>query len=153
MAGAVHTCTGITKMYILFQLMSTFYILLIGSNIINHTLTTILVIFSLKLPLNIALVQIFCESMLWHFFLLTLIEISWLKYLHKFVWKSIRPLDEGFVVAYCTLNNTVFSALLSIAWIKSSGGKFLLMTITNPMEWHMNYWINDGILIDNNYFR
>ena len=121
MAGAVHTCTGITKMYILFQLMSTFYILLIGSNIINHTLTTILVIFTLKLPLNIALVQIFCESMLWHFFLLTLIEISWLKYLHKFVWKSIRPLDEGFVVGYCTLNNAVFSALLSIAWIKSGG--------------------------------
>ena len=133
--------------------MSIFYMLLICSNIFNLTLQTFLVVFGFTLPLNVAYYQVFCESFLYFFPILTLIEISWLKYMHKFVWKSVRPLDEGFVVTCCTLNKAVFCTLLSIAWIQSYGGKNLLLTITDPFEWHMTYWINDGIVRDNNYLR
>ena len=126
---------------------------LIGSNIFNLTLQTFLVVFGFTLPLNVAFYQVFCESFLYFFLLLTLIEISWLKYMHKFVWKSVRPLDEAFVVTCCTLNKTVFCTLLSMAWIQSYGGKNLLLAITDPFEWHMTYWINDDIVRDNNYLR
>ena len=133
--------------------MSIFYMLLIGSNIFNLTLQTFLVVFGFTLPLNVAYYQVFCESFLYFFLLLTLIEISWLKYMHKFVWKSVRPLDEAFVVTCCTLNKTVFCTLLSMAWIQSYGGKNLLLAITDPFEWHMTYWINDDLVRDNNYLR
>ena len=132
--------------------MTIFYILTIVSNLINLTLQTTLVIFGLTLPLNFAYLQVLCLSFMYFFFLLTLTEITWLKYLHKYVWKSVRPLDEGFVVTCCTLNNIVFSALFSIAWIQSNGGKVLIMTITNPFEWHMTYWITEENVNDN-YFR
>ena len=132
--------------------MTIFYMLTIVSNLINLTLHTTLVIFGITLPLNFAYLQVLCLSFMYFFFLLTLTEITWLKYLHKYVWKSVRPLDEGFVVTYCTLNNTVFSTLFSIAWIKSSGGKMLIFAITDPFEWHMTYWINEGKISDN-YFR
>ena len=132
--------------------MTIFYMLTIVSNLINLTLHTTLVIFGITLPLNFAYLQVLCLSFMYFFFLLTLTEITWLKYLHKYVWKSVRPLDEGFVVTYCTLNNTVFSTLFSMAWIKSSGGKMLIFAITDPFEWHMTYWINEEKISDN-YFR
>ena len=132
--------------------MTIFYMLTIVSNLINLTLQTTLVIFGITLPLNFAYLQVLCLSFMYFFFLLTLTEITWLKYLHKYVWKSVRPIDEGFVVTYCTLNNTVFSTLFSMAWIKVSGGKMLIFAITDPFEWHMTWWINDEKISDN-YFR
>ena len=132
--------------------MSIFYMLLIVSNLVNLTFQTFLVVFGMTLPMHMAYIQIFCQFTLYSIFLLTLTEITWLKFLHKYVWKSVRPLDEGFVVTCCTLNNVVFSALFSIAWIQSNGGKVLIMTITNPFEWHMTYWITEENVNDN-YFR
>ena len=132
--------------------MTIFYMLTIVSNLINLTLQTTLVVFGITLPLNFAYLQVLCLSFMYFFFLLTLTEITWLKYLHKYVWKSVRPLDEGFVVTCCTLNNTVFSTLFSMAWIKSSGGKMLIFAITDSFEWHMTYWINEKKISDN-YFR
>ena len=49
--------------------------------------------------MNVAYFLTFCEVTMTNYFLLTLIEISWLKYFYKYVWKSVRPLDEGFVVS------------------------------------------------------
>ena len=132
--------------------MSIFYMLLIVSNLVNLTFQTFLVVFGMTLPMHMAYIQIFCQFTLYSIFLLTLTEITWLKFLHMYVWKSVRPLDEGFVVTCCTLNNVVFSALFSIAWIQSNGGKVLIMTITNPFEWHMTYWITEENVNDN-YFR
>ena len=119
--------------------MSIFYMLLIVSNLVNLTFQTFLVVFGMTLPMHMAYIQIFCQFTLYSIFLLTLTEITWLKFLHMYVWKSVRPLDEGFVVTYYTLNNTVFSTLFSMAWIKVSGGKMLIFAITDPFEWHMTY--------------
>ena len=133
-----------------FQLLSIIYAIIIGSNITILTIRTILTIFDLTLPLNLSYLLLFCESFLILFYLLTFIEISWLKYSYKFVWKSIRPLDEGFVVSCFTLNNIVFSILLSIAWIMSGLGKMFLKNVTDPFEWHVTFWINEPF---DTYFR
>ena len=133
--------------------MSIVYMLLIGSNLIILNLQTILNVFGLTIPLNVAYIHVSCCFGTFYFLLLTIINITWLKYLNKFFWKSVRPLDEGFIVSLCTLNNSLFSTLLTTAWIQSNGGKFLLWTITDPFEWHMTYWIKEDDIIDNNYMR
>ena len=133
--------------------MSIFYVLMIASNLINLNIRVILTVFGLTLPIKLAYVQIFCEFTLILFLLLTLIEITWIKYLYKFVWKSVRPIDEGFVVTCCTLINTTFSSLLSVAWIKSEGGKLNIKSITGSFDWHYNYLLNEVDPDDNNYFR
>ena len=119
------------------------YSIMIASNITILTLRTIITIFDLTLPLNLSYFILFCESFSIFYQLLTFIEISWLKYFYKFVWKSVRPLDDGFVVSCFTLNNIVFGTLLSIAWIMSGSGKLHLMHVADPFEWHITYWISD----------
>ena len=122
----------------------------IGMNIFFLNVRIILTIFGLTLPLNLAYFIVLCENILIFYFLLTLIEISWLKYFYKFVWKSVRPLDEGFVVSCFTLNNIVFATLLSIGWLMSGKGKLLLMHVADPFEWHVTFWLNESL---ETYFR
>ena len=133
--------------------MSIFYLWMIGSNLINLNIRVILTVFGLTLPINLAYVQIFCEFALILYLLLTLIEITWIKYLYKFVWKSVRPIDECFVVTCCTLINATFSSFLSVAWIKSGGGNLNIKSITGSFDWHFNYWLYEVSPEDNNYFR
>ena len=122
----------------------------IGINIFFLNVRIILTIFGLTLPLNLAYFIVLCESIMIFYFLLTLIEISWLKYFYKFVWKSVRPLDEGFVVSCFTLNNIVFATLLSIGWLMSGRGKRYLMHVADPFEWHITFWLNESL---ETYFR
>ena len=119
------------------------YAIVIGINITILTLRTIITILGLSLPLIISYFILFCESFSIFYQLLTFIEISWLKYFYKFVWKSVRSLDDGMVVSCFTLNNTVFATLLSIAWIMSGSGKLHLMHVADPFEWHITFWISD----------
>ena len=133
-----------------FQLLSIIYAINIGSNVTILTIRTILTVFDLTLPLNISYFFLFCECLSIFYNLLTIIEISWLKYFYKFVWKSVRPLDEGFVVSCFTLNNIIFGALLTIAWIMSGSGKKWLMKVADPLEWHITFWISDP---SETYFR
>ena len=133
--------------------MSIFYVLMIGSNLINLNIRVILTVFGLTLPINLAYVQIFCEFTLILFLLLTLIEITWIKYLYKFVWKSVRSIDEGLIVTCCTLINATFSSLLSVAWIKSGGGKLNIKSITGSFDWHFNYRLIEVNPDNYNYFR
>ena len=135
-----------------YQLMSIFYMLVIGSNLINLNFQMILTIFGWTISSNLAYLNLFCQFFLVVYFFLTLIEISWLKYLHKFIWKSVRPLDDGFVVACCTFNNIVFSTVLAVAWIMSGGGKAFLISILCSLEWHLTFWINEDASI-RTYFR
>ena len=119
-------------------------------NIFLLNVRIILIIFGLILPMNLAYFIVLCENVLAVYFLLTLIEISWLKYSYTFVWKSVRPLDEGFVVSCLTLYNLVFATLLSIGWLMSGRGKILLMYVADPFEWHITFWINWSL---ETYFR
>ena len=116
---------------------------MIGFNITIITLRTIIALLGLSLPFIFSYFILFCESFSIFYQLLTFIEICWLKYFYKFVWKSVRPLDDGFVVSCFTLNNTVFGTLLSIAWIMSGSGKLHLMHVDNPFEWHITFWISN----------
>ena len=125
---------------------------MIGSNSITLTLRTILSIFNLTLPLNLAYFFLpFCESFFIFYSLLTYIEITWLKYFYKFVWKSVRPLDEGFVVSCFTLNNIVFATLLTGAWVMSGTGKMYLMNVIDPFQWHITFWIDHSFNSDFRY--
>ena len=133
-----------------FQLLSIFYAIMILSNFIILTSRTTLSLFDLNLPLNLSYFLPFCESFFIFYLLLTLIEIYWLKIFYKFVWKSVRPLDEGFVVSCLTLNNIVFATLLSIGWLMSGKGKLSLMYVADPFEWHITFWINESL---ETYFR
>ena len=128
---------------ILFQLLSIIYAIIIGSNLTTLTIRTILTIFDLTLPINFSYFFLFCECFFVYYYLLTIIEISWLKFFFKFVWKSVRPLDEGFVVFCFTFNNIVFGTLLTIAWMMSGSGKIWLMKVADPLEWHITFWISD----------
>lgn len=131
--------------------MSIFYMLAIGSNLINLNFQVILTIFGWTIPLSLAFVNLFCQFFLIVYFFLTTIEISWLKYLHKFIWKSVRPIDDGFVVACCTINNIVFSSILAVAWIMSGGGMAFLISILCSFEWHLTFWINEDASIKTHF--
>jgi len=135
-----------------YQLMSIFYMLAIGSNLINLNFQVIFTILGWTIPLSLAYVNLFCQFFLIVYFFLTTIEISWLKYLHKFIWKSVRPIDDGFVVTCCTINNIVFSSILAVAWIMSGGGMAFLISILCSFEWHLTFWINKDASIKT-YFR
>ena len=133
-----------------FQLLSIVFAIMIGCNLTLLTLRTILIIFDLTLPLNLSYFLFFCEFFFLFYYILTYTEVSWLKYFYKFVWKSVRPLDEGFVVSCCTLNNIVFGSLLSIVFMMSGRGKKWLMHVADPLDWHITFWISDP---PETYFR
>ena len=126
--------------------MSIFHAIAIACNIIFLTVRTVLTVFGLTLPMNVAYFLAFCEVTMSYYFLLNLIEISWLKYFYKYVWKSVRPLDEGFVVSCFTLNNIAFSTLLSGAWLMSGRGQRFLKSLVDPLEWHITFWINESVV-------
>ena len=126
-----------------FQLLSIAYAIQIGCNVIVLTFRTILTIFELTLPLNLSYFFFFCFFFSLCFLILTLIEISWLKYFYKFVWRSVRPLDEGLVVSCFILNNIAFGTLLTIVQMMSGRGKIWLMTLADPFEWYITFSISD----------
>ena len=132
--------------------MTIFYTSMIMSNLINLNFQFILTLFDLTISLNLAYTHLFCEFFLVVYFFLTLIEITWLKYLYKFIWKSMRSIDDCFVVACCCINNVVFSTLLAVAWIMSGGGKAFLVSILRSFEWHITFWINEHVIF-RTYFR
>lgn len=86
---------------------------LLAMNIIPWNIAFVSFVFDVRFPLYFGQLKTFLENALQFSCIFYGIEIYWIKYWITFVWKSVRSIDDQFVVAFFSIINIFLSLLIA----------------------------------------
>ena len=124
---------------IFLQLFTTQYGLLLVANLIPLNITFLSFVFDITFPIYIGFFKGAIEFSVLIFAVLLQIETIWIKYWIEFKWKSVKPIDDKFVLTSLIIINTVISICIAISVVILSGGN---IPMTYGIVSTFDRWIN-----------
>ena len=101
---------------------------LLVANVIPLTIAFLSFTFDIWFPTPICSFKAYLDIVTVMFIILLQLEICWIKYWIEFKWKSVKQINDEFVVTVLFILNFLISSYVSILGITESGG---LQPMTN----------------------
>ena len=111
------------------------------ANLIPLNITFLSFVFDITFPIYIGYFKGTIEFSVLIFAVLIQIETIWIKYWIEFKWKSVKPIDDKFVLTSLIIINTVISICIAISVVILSGGNIPMtygIVSTFDRWFHMN---------------
>ena len=86
---------------------------LLAMNFIPWNIAFVSFVFDIRFPLYFGQLKTFVENALQFSEILLGIEVCWIKYWITFVWKSVHPIDDQFVVTCIAIINIFLSLFIA----------------------------------------
>ena len=123
-----------------------------GLNSTTFNVKICMLVFEVQMPMGIIYACHFIRTASCFSLLFILLESVLIRYWTEFVWKTVKPIDDQFVIFCLTLINTFVSSYLSILKILSGGdgkhftGQQIIFQprreITNQFKYEFStYWV------------
>ena len=121
---------------------------LIMANVIPLTISFLAFSFDIWFPISICYLKAYFDIMAVVFVILLQIEICWIKYWVEFKWKSVKQINDGYVITSLVLVNFAISSYVSILGvIESAGIQPITIGIGSPFERHVNMNKSKGFFV------
>ena len=92
-----------------------------GLNLTTFNVKISMLVLEVQMPMGIIYVCHFIRTASSFFLMFIIFESVLIRYWTEFVWKTVKPIDDQFVIFCLTLINTFISSYLSIFKILSGG--------------------------------
>ena len=127
---------------IIFQLSSLGFTIVILRNLVILNLATIFALFDIHFPFYIVYIHKFVTVFSMFFFLFLVIQSCIIRYWTEFIWKSVRPIDDRFVMAFLTAKDTFLSILFSTMVVWNADGMKDTWWLSNNHPLLMSHDVN-----------
>ena len=121
---------------------------LLMANVIPLTISFLSFSFDIWFPISICYVKAYFDIMAVVFVILLQIEICWFKYWVEFKWKSVKQINDSFVISSLVVVNFVISSYVSILGvIESAGIQPITIGISSPFDRYVNMNRSKGFFV------
>ena len=121
---------------------------LLMANVIPLTISFLSFSFDIWFPILICYLKAYFDIMAVVFVILLQIEICWIKYWVEFKWKSVKQINDGFVITSLVVVNFVISSYVSILGvIESAGIQPITIGISSPFDRRVNMNKSKGFFL------
>ena len=121
---------------------------LLMTNVIPLTISFLSFSFDIWFPISICYLKAYFDITAVVFVILLQIEICWIKYWVEFKWKSVKQINDGFVITSLVVVNFVISSYVSILGvIESAGIQPITIGISSPFDRRVNMNMSKGFFL------
>ena len=134
----ISTSSQINSHFNILQLFTSVYFVFLVMNTLIATVKAVCFIFEINSPTFVNYFQIFVSVFAVTFIMLTLVEYCLFKLWIEFVWKSVRPTNDQFLVFFLQMSNLTLGLMVTVSNIileMSSGNSIL----SQPGFWIEKY--------------
>ena len=112
---------------------------LLVANVIPLTIAFLSFSFDIWFPTPICYFKAYLDIVTVMFIILLQLEICWIKYWIEFRWKSVKQINDEFVVALLFIINLFVSSYVSVLGVvESAGMQPMTKGISSPFDRHVN---------------
>ena len=122
--------------------------MLLMANVIPLTISFLSFSFDIWFPISICYLKAYIDIMSVVFVILLQIEICWIKYWVEFKWKSVKQINDGFVITFLVVANLAISSYVSILGVMESAGiQPITIGISSPFDRQVNMNKSKGFFV------
>ena len=122
--------------------------MLLMTNVIPLTISFLSFSFDIWFPILICYLKAYFDIKAVVFVILLQIEICWIKYWVEFKWKSVKQINDGFVITSLVVVNFAISSYVSVLGvIESAGIQPITIGISSPFDRHFNMNRSKGFFV------